>query len=388
MGINFRIAVVTAAALTCGLPVAVGADTQSYTVDCARGQRVSDALERGDERKPMTLPVSGTCTENISILRDDVSLTGKVGTNPTLAAPNAAAPALTIRGTRITVDRLTVSGGSNAILVTGTHDVTITNSVIRNAAQHGLFVESGNLLLRGSVSTGNGASGVFLRYSRARLEGNQIHANSGAGVNAQQQSVVSASGNTITANGGQGIYVYFGSSAGLAGDTITGNAGNGIELTIDSRANLSGATVDGNNNGIHVSYSHVTVNGANVSGNQRSGLFLTAGRAELSATTITGNGNQGIGGITGSTLRVTGGTISGNGANGVSISHGGTVFIAGTPIQSNGGAGISLSLGSRLLLGSPTDASFNVGWSLDCQDAESSFAGPLIGSIAPGCTGY
>ena len=385
---RFRLAAVAAAVVAFTWPIGAGAQIQTFNVDCTAGQSISKTLEQGDPRKPLVLTVRGTCTENVTIRRDDVTLQGQVGGNATVTAANAGAVLITVKGTRIVIDGLTLNGGLHGLAVTGTHDVSITNCLVRNAAQNGLFAESANVLAQNNVFESSGGAGVFLRWSRARLAGNQIRSNAGPGIRAQQLASVSMAGNSVTGNGGQGILLQNGSLGVLSGETIASNASNGIELTVESVANVSQTTITGNDNGIHASFSHVTINGATVAGNRRSGLFLTASRAELTDAAITGNGNQGVGAIIGTTLMVTGGTISGNGFNGVSIANNGTVTISGATIQSNGNAGILLALGSKLLLGTPTDATANQSWGLDCRDGESSFSGPLTGLISPGCTGY
>ena len=40
-------------------------------VECAAGQTIARALQRGDERKPLTVVISGTCNESVTIDRDD-----------------------------------------------------------------------------------------------------------------------------------------------------------------------------------------------------------------------------------------------------------------------------------------------------------------------------
>lgn len=386
---RFRPAAVAAALVALAWPIGAGAQMQTFIVDCAAGQSISKALEQGDSRRPLVLTVRGTCTENVTIRRDDVTLQGQAGGNATVTAANAGAALITVKGTRIVIDGLTLNGGLHGLAVTGTHDVSITNCLVRNATQNGLFAESANVLAQNNVIENHGGAGVLLRWSRARLVGNQIRTNAGPGISAQQLASASmAGGNAITGNGAQGILLRNGSLGVLGGETIASNASNGIELTVESVANLSQTTITGNDGGIDASFSHVTVDRATIAGNRRSGLFLTASRAQLTDASITGNGNQGIGGIVGPTLFVTRGTISGNGLNGVSIANNGTVTILGATIQSNGSAGILLSFGSKLLLGGPTDATGNLGWGLDCKDGESSFSGPLNGSISPGCTGY
>jgi hypothetical protein len=384
-----RLACAAVAMVAGTVPMAAGAQVQTFYVDCGLGQSIGSALMQGDSRKPMVILVRGSCTENTLIARDDVTLQGQAGAG--VAAASQSAPAITVRGTRVVIDSLKVSGGLSAILVTGTHDVLIDKSEIRNAAQNGLQVENGFVTVRDSAIASNGQAGIFLRGSRARLEGNQITGNAGAGISAHQRSVASAANNTITGNSAQGVYLFNGSTLALAGGRIESNASHGIELSADSQANVSGVTISSNNAGIHATFSQVTVANVSLVNNRSSGALLKASRGDFTNTIVTGNGQSGINGVTGPTLVVTGGSISGNGYRGVSIAHNGTVGISGALVQGNASAGIFLSFGTKLMfVDAPTDATGNGSWGLDCMDPESSYTGPLtVGStISPSCTGY
>ena len=69
-----RIAIAAAVALTAigALPTA-SAQTNTFTVDCNRGQNIARALELGDFRKPLVVNVRGTCTEFVTITRANVN---------------------------------------------------------------------------------------------------------------------------------------------------------------------------------------------------------------------------------------------------------------------------------------------------------------------------
>ena len=72
-----RIAIATAAVLAAiwALPSA-SAQSNTFTVDCNRGQKIATALAQGDFRKPLMTNVRGTCREFVSITRDNVTLRG------------------------------------------------------------------------------------------------------------------------------------------------------------------------------------------------------------------------------------------------------------------------------------------------------------------------
>src|SRR3972149_8507765 len=77
----------------------VSADpVQTQRVDCAKGQSINQALDRDDERKPLLVVIRGTCTENVVVGRDDVTLQGEPGA--AIAAGDPPQPTLTLDGAR------------------------------------------------------------------------------------------------------------------------------------------------------------------------------------------------------------------------------------------------------------------------------------------------
>src|SRR5215831_11227139 len=58
---------------------------RTVTVDCASGDTIARALTKGDDRKSLTILISGTCSESIVINRSDIKLA-------------AAAPGATVIG--------------------------------------------------------------------------------------------------------------------------------------------------------------------------------------------------------------------------------------------------------------------------------------------------
>src|SRR5882672_12892169 len=56
-----------------------GDSIKSVSVDCDAGETIAKALTKGDERKPLLIQISGTCSESILIDRNDVVLTSTSG---------------------------------------------------------------------------------------------------------------------------------------------------------------------------------------------------------------------------------------------------------------------------------------------------------------------
>ena len=236
-----RLAAIAAAIFISGLTASASAmQTQEFAVDCTRGQTITKALELGDERKPLVLTVRGTCNENITISRDDVTLQGDPASGAIIKAQNSAAVTITVRGTRVIISRLTVMGGGNGIFVLGVPAFTVTNSVIQHSARDGIYVVSSYARILGNTIQYSGGHAISLWMANARVERNQISLNKSAGVHIERKSAVSTGGNTINSNGSNGIELYGGSWGGITGDTITANGtnlgdrGNGVFVSFSS----------------------------------------------------------------------------------------------------------------------------------------------------------
>lgn len=374
-----RLAALAVAVSVSGLSASADAQTQAFIVDCALGQSISSALERGDARKPLVLTVRGTCNENVTIGRDDVTLQGDPKLGGSVNGPAANASTITILANRVTIDRLTVTGGGNGLSVHGAFNAVIRNSVIQNNAQNGIFLLVGHARINSNTIQYAGSHGVSLQGGNALLSNNQIQYNTVAGVHLEQSSTVNAFNNTVSLNGSNGIELRANSQGTFTANTITGNG-------------TRPATEAGSRNGMHVRYSRASIlDGNSITNNAVSGVGAFASDVEVSNTTITGNVLTGLNATLGSLLNVSGSTISGNGATGVNVNLSVSMIIQGTTIQNNNGHGIQLARASKLnLAGPPNDATGNTGFGIECLDAESSVGNTnlLNGTVSPACTGF
>jgi parallel beta-helix repeat protein len=376
MTMTLRPATLLVAAVACWYSIPVVAQTQTFTVDCERGQTISKALEQGDLRKPLVLTVRGTCTENVIIKRDDVTLQGQPQTGATVAAANAGANTITVSGARTVMSGLTVTGGAQGIFVLATSNFTITDSVVKGAAYNGISVVDTHVKILRSTIELNGAHGIALSNGGGRVESNMIRSNVLAGIHIERNAAMTATNNTITANGSNGVELLTNSQATFLGNTVSANGTN------------PGASL---RNGIDVRQSRANIlDGNSMTNNVGVGVQVVSAFAEITNSTITGNGLWGVGGDFASTIDVVGTTISGNGGGGMTLRLNTTARITGATIQNNVGYGLRIRLATKMMLSPPaTDATGNTGWGLECQDAESSVNDTtlLIGSIT-GCTGY
>jgi len=373
------------------------------TVDCASGARVGQALSRPtlfDRR--LIVVVSGMCTENVTIERDDVVLRG-VPSGGGVNAADASKPAIMINGARrVALEGLTVVGGLHGVHVTGGAAVTIRTSAIRNAAKNGVSVESGaSAVVDASRMENNGQAGIAALSGFITLTGSIVRSNAyqGVGAGRSANAILGATdsagnvccGNTIENNTLDGLLVYESSSADLYGNIIQGNGTAtgriGINVVRGSSVLLRGGNVVRNNGG-------ATGGG---------GIFANAAAVRIGpgdlptyppTNEITGNGVGFYAGAN-SNLDLRGGvTVSGNTTTGVIVDTGSRLNLAGGTISGNGANGILAQRGSSVDLGfAGNSVTGNAAWGLFCADGESSYSGNvtiITGNTAGqvNCTGY
>ena len=195
----------------------------------------------------------------------------------------ASGIALDIRGKAISVTRINVTGGNQAIVVqrgsnaviddvtvenASNEGITVTslafaviiNSRIRNNSGDGIGVSESSAARIGYNNDANGPAGpneinnngdrgiAVARSSAARITSNNIHDNATDGIVATRASQIDAAENILNNNGGSGISVTENSAAQLGegtnalfdepNTTTTNNAVNGIRCRL-------GASVDG-----------------------------------------------------------------------------------------------------------------------------------------------
>ena len=224
------------AALATTLPIPARADDdgkddgKKITIRCDKNKTITDALAQ-HQGGPLTVEIIGTCFEHVTVGRSDVTLVA--------GAPGAAIQGtksdmdtLTVKADRFVLDglvldgrvldKLSVSGGRNAIVVTGASQAQLRNCTAR-ASGSGIVGGIGIVFSQGASgsvdacrSSGNPVDGIFL-----------------------DGSIVTIINSTLSGNGRNGVFV-FGASYGKIGFTnafvpgpnvINDNGGNGIHVT-------------------------------------------------------------------------------------------------------------------------------------------------------------
>lgn len=203
-----------------------GVGDQVISVDCGAGS-IGSALARARPGGSLTITVVGTCTEDVTIARNDVTLQGS----------GQVVGQITVDGAqRVVITGVTVTGPGSGIEARGNAAITVRNTTVENNAIFGIDVRQGAFaVIDGSMIRSNGQCDVLVRDSgNARIVNNTVQSDvvkptsCDALVGAFRDSRIRMGGNTIINNvpSGFAVDVEHGSTLrqDQGHDTITGNA--------------------------------------------------------------------------------------------------------------------------------------------------------------------
>jgi len=373
-------------------------------VDCASGGRINQALSRPtlvDRR--LVVVVSGSCTENVTIERDDVVLRAQ-GSGGGVSASDASKPAILINGARrVALEGLSVTGGLHGVLLTGGAAATIRGSAIRNAARTGVHIESGaSAVVDASTIENHGQSGVTADGTRVTMTGSTVRGNGLSGVAALRggslflgadNAGVVCCGNTIEYNAFDGVTLADSAGGALYGNTIQENGRNiprfGILVTRASSLALRGGNL--------VRQNGTATGGGGIFVSAASAIRTGPGDTLFSPTSNEISGNTfGIQGTFNSILDLRSGvSVTGSTFTGVVVDTGARLRTDGSVITGNKAHGVFAARASSAeFVGSANVVSGNTAFGLFCQDVESSYVGNVGGISGNGqepqvnCTGF
>ena len=444
-----RMILATAVALTTiGALPSASAQSNTFTVDCNRGQKIATALEQGDFRKPVVINLRGTCREFVTITRAGVTLRGDPAAE--IVAPDNARDLLTISADRATLENLTLTGGLTGLSQDHQPSFYAQNVVVQDTSGIGVRVRVGDARLNGFTVQRSGGVGVYvvrggslimgaLNLGNGQLLHSQVLASGGAGLSARSNSVVNLNGVTVMGSKAQGVLLSENSQGTISNvttgsgeiipSTISDNTLNGVELLSDSQATVSGSDISSNGGaGVYMERSEVEItrssiehNGKNPSANARSGVAGSMSRVSIGYSTIadhpqfgvglnvgsslnldsssvTGSGQDGVSLYLGVNANLNNSKISGNAANGLAMLGSTAQLSAGAEILNNGYSGVMLMTAAKLwLISAPVTVGGNDRYGVYCHDAESSVADLAFVTfwpanewedVSPGCTGF
>jgi len=397
-----RIILATAVVLTAiGALPSASAQSNTFTVDCNRGQRIAKAMELGDFRKPLVINLRGTCREFVSITRANVTLRGDPAAE--IVAPDDAHDLLTVSADRAALENLTLTGGLTGLAQEHAPTFVASNVLIQDSSGVGVRVRVGDVRLVACTVQRSGGIGVSaVRGGSVTLSnGSQVLDSVGAGISATLHGVMSLTNSKVMRSGADGVVLGEGSRGNISGSEITGSRAVGLNVGTSASASVVSTTISGNGTGdgpqgdgiMLWAGAQAQITGASVIADNRDEGIDVAGAASayINGARVAGNGGDGIMGYMGANLVLGNLVIEGNGAEGVSCHANCTAQMEGMSIHGNAGAGINLAFDSTLMLfGPPIDATGNGNWGLYCHDAESSVndQGLVVGGVSPTCTGF
>src|SRR6266853_216124 len=379
---------------------------RSTTVDCAAGDTIARALRHGDERKSLTILVSGTCSEHVVINRSDIKL-APAAAGGTISGPDPAIDVIRVTGSRVTIDGITVTGGRNGVTADGAAGMIVQNALVQNTGRNGItYAHGASGVVDGTTVTGNARDGVAIDAAQGTVINSQISQNARFGIGAFNggsarigvDNFNNAGGNVISANASNGIHIVFGSTALIAMNQVIGNGTSADPAALKIGVNLASANAD-------------FIGGNTISGNTGTGVNLVRSSANFgdanfgitTVNTISGNGSPfsqgGVVAFNGSSVTIRDAVISNNVAFGLLLTFRSSAQIGNNTIQNNlsigpgTGDGIRLVFGSALFGTTPNGVvTGNGGFGLGCTDGESSvinigllgIGANALGGVGPG----
>ncbi len=309
------------------------------TVTCP-GDSIQVAIDSGFDE----ITVNGTCTENVLIRQDDITIMGDGGDD------NIAGQVSIDAARRVTIQELTISDSPDrGVVAVNSSSVTIRNVVINNVPGDGVLLtgNSAGVLENVSISDAGGgvtaASGAQLTVANSMIE--EIDSN-GATVADDGSLVLSQ---TTIRNANTGVAAFGNVYIEVSGSMISDNVDCGICLHRGADGFLTNSTVENNGGrGVVLDNSCSTIGGPlTIAGNGGDGLLVVQGStAALSQLTIQSNGGPGIAVDLNSSGNFDNSTIQDNGGDGLLVVEGSTAALSQSMIQNNGGIGIAINGGS------------------------------------------
>jgi len=239
-------------ALGCAVLSGPQALADEQFVDCERGDTLGEALDEKHVKflEPIEIWFTGTCTENISIERDDVVIFGE-GDAELIGE-------IHVNGAqRILLQNFKVTGPGNGIVANRNSSVTLNQMQV--VGNHGLMGVGAN-------------AGSHMEIFESTISENLnwgVTVTNTASLGLDQTNVMGNTNINVRADAGSTLYV-------LNGSKINGSTCDGMHVTLHSNAWIQDSEINGNGcSAIFVQYdSGVRFNfGVTVSGNTGAGVF-------------------------------------------------------------------------------------------------------------------
>lgn len=319
-------------ALSLGTAHADSDGPQTVRVDCADEETLAKALERKHHTKPLIVEFTGTCTGNVEIPDDDITLRGAdssatvIGTVSVIGRSRVTLENFTIRDTPI--GNPTTRDG-NGIVAVAAQYVTLQGMTVLNTGNIGIDIEDSTVIVIDTTSNGSrrfGLAAVFGSVVEVKgtltTTGNRL---GGIVITDTAQIQFYTRARVITTdNQGPGLIVQLHGRATLHGGVVLDVKRNGGGILVVDLGNLvyGFATINISENlgfGLQVGqladWTLIAATGSNVNITNNLGPGVIVSRQAFvrlrENTTITGNAGPGIV-VDGAGVAIRGATIQGN----------------------------------------------------------------------------
>lgn len=219
-----------------GLDGGQNSDPIELYVDCINGDSVNAALASvEDSKNPVTVTISGTCSESVFINRDDVTLQGNSQSDGIVGTYAVAAQ----RGaSRVSVQNMTLSGSFAGISCFSGASIVGSNLIIENGGRGVLAFSQGSCVIDDSVIRGHSQGLTILDSSSVYLRGSTVE-NNNVGANVWANGSLSTDGTAVNSmaiirNNTIGVNVFSNGSFRPVDVVIEDNAVIGVQLGANS----------------------------------------------------------------------------------------------------------------------------------------------------------
>lgn len=281
-------------------------------VDCDDGDSLQQTIDAGaGSAAPIDIYVTGTCTEDLLIGRDRVSILGDGDT--------VIDGQITVRGAdNLAIRNLTITGSGNGINASVARIFMVNVNLVGND-DYGIALRHGGAIFmrNGSIAHNQGDIGLLIENGLGSLRNMEIFDNAVDGIVVNENGSLTMIGGGVNGHeNGTGIVVHLSSALELIGAHVGINQFAGVSLSMASVAAINDSALNANGEyGLLLSEnSSATVSGGGIDHNGLYGaLAQSHGVLRLIDTQVTGNHAHGVVVETDSGLFVDGTTfIDGN----------------------------------------------------------------------------
>jgi hypothetical protein len=143
------------------LMAAIPAAAKTASVDCTKGQKVQDAVDKSSP--PLSIEIHGICVENVSIVGKTFTLTGTNPATDGLQGVNTADPnvlaALTVNDVVLgSISSLSFSNGPRGGVAIFNSQVDVQNCQANGNSGSGMHVSAGSFVTAANLIASNNAT--------------------------------------------------------------------------------------------------------------------------------------------------------------------------------------------------------------------------------------